>query len=251
MPTLPGIGAILGNYQIVTQDIQDPTRIKEKYSANPGCVRCNGTGWVYIYPGNYKEIEHCTAKGCMAESYEKWRKNPERMQSHGVVQVQSFDNFVLSPKNKPAYKAAKSLAYGEAPFIWLLIYGGTGNGKTHLCYAITKTLIERGLTAKMIASAELFAEIRKGIETKEDVMKHYKDIPALIIDDWGVGYGTEFEKARFDELLAYRYEHYMVTVLTTNKDLPNLPERVRSRFEDKLKSLIIFNEAGDYRKVAR
>lgn len=229
---------------------QNPTLIKEKYRANPECKVCDGIGWL-LPNGTFSTPIHCTAKGCMAESYNDYKKHPDQMKSHGVVQMQTFDNFVLSPGCRPAYKAAKDLANGQAPYIWLLIYGGTGNGKTHLCYAMTKTLIERGLNAEMVASAELFSKIRKGIETKEDVLQHFKDVPALIIDDWGVGYGSEFEKARFDEVMAYRYEHYMVTVMTTNKDLKDIPERVRSRFEDKLMSLIVLNKSSDYRKVAR
>ena len=255
MPRLKGFGAVLGDYQIVTNT---PSHIqtKEKYKANPDCPDCGGIGWIHPLDelGNvvYSLREPCKAKGCLADSYKAYKQHPDQMQSHGVVQMQTFDNFLLRPGSRDAYKAAQALADGTAKYIWLLIYGGTGNGKTHLCYAITKMLIERGMnSAEMVASAELFSKLRKGVETKEDVLQFYKDVPALIIDDWGVGYGTNFEEARFDELMAYRYEHFMVTVLTTNKELKDLPERVRSRFEDKLRSLIVLNKSGDYRKVAR
>jgi len=39
------------------------------------------------------------------------------------------------------------------------------------------------------------------------------------------------------------------TVLITNKDLADLPDRVRSRFGDKAMARAIHNSAGDYRRV--
>ena len=103
-----------------------------------------------------------------------------------MIQDQSFENFVKVPGSHKSFDACKALANGDAPFIWLLIYGGTGNGKTHLCYATTKTMLERGVEAEMIASAELFSKIRQGISNNESdkIIQHYKDMYALVIDDW-------------------------------------------------------------------
>ena len=199
------------------------------------------------------DVVPCPEKGCMAESYRDYKRDPMNFKSRGVIQDQTFANFVKVQGSANAFNASKSLANGEAPFIWLLIYGGTGNGKSHLCYAMTRLMLLRGMQAEMIASAELFSKIRQGIDSHESdqIIKQYKDIYALVSDDWGVGYGSDFEKARFDEIMASRYENARVTVLTTNKDITEIPERVRSRFEDISRSKIILNKSGDYRKVSR
>lgn len=218
---------------------------------------CNGLGWVHPLDslGNisYANVNHCTENGCMADSYRAYRNGTPFIRSRGVIQNRTFDDFVKRKGTEEAFKHSKALANGDAPFIWLLIYGGTGNGKTHLCYAITQRLLERGVEAEMIASAELFSKIRQGIEshTSDEAMQHYKDVYALILDDWGVGYGTDFERARFDEIMASRYENYRVTVLTTNKDITEIPERVASRFQDKARAKVCWNKADDYRKVSR
>ena len=252
------MASVLGNYQIVTTT-QTQTNSKERYSANPDCLRCKGIGWLL----DFGDAVPCPEKGCMLESYQAYKKDPANFKARGVIQDQTFDNFIkiykpVSENNKTkgnvnAFEACKALANGDAPYIWLLVYGGTGNGKTHLCYATTRAMLSRGMEAEMIASAELFSKIRQGIDSHESdhIIQHYKDIYALVIDDWGVGYGSDFERARFDEIMASRYENARVTVVTTNKDIIEIPERVRSRFEDISRSKIILNMAGDYRKVSR
>lgn len=167
------------------------------------------------------------------------------------VQRQTFENFQPMPGTEKAFKAAQSLALGSANFIWLLIYGEPGNGKTHLCNAIVKEVRARGLDVRMVLAANLFSLLREAIESKKaDVLlRQFKDIFFLAIDDYGVEYGSDWEMAKFDELMTSRYATGKPTVLITNKKLADLPERVRSRFQDKVMSRAIYNSAGDYRQT--
>ncbi|GAH62140.1 unnamed protein product, partial [marine sediment metagenome] len=64
----------------------------------------------------------------------------------------------------------------------------------------------------------------------------------------GLQYGTEWEAAKFDELMTSRWAAWKPTVITTNKDISELPDRIRSRFGDKDMSRFILDSAPDFRK---
>ena len=190
----------------------------------------------------YDKVIPCEAPGCLADSIRG--KQPSEVQS------QTFESFNVVPGTEKAFKAAQSLALGSANFIWLLIYGEPGNGKTHLGNAIVKEVRDRGLDVRMVLAANLFSLLREAIESKKaDVLlRQFKDIFFLAIDDYGVEYGSDWEMAKFDELMTSRFATAKPTVLITNKKLADLPERIKSRFQDKVMARAIHNSASDYRQ---
>ncbi|MBA7466139.1 Chromosomal replication initiator protein DnaA [subsurface metagenome] len=218
------------------------------YRANPDCPVCKGAGFIHIRDGErviYSDMKPCPAPGCMRDSIHG--KQPRE------VQRQTFETFQAVPGTEKALKAAWALAYGGAKFIWLLFYGQPGNGKTHLGNAIVKVVRERGLDVRMVLAADLFSMLREAIESKKaDVLlRKFKDIFFLVIDDYGVEYGSDWESAKFDELMTSRYATGKPTVLITNKKLSELPERIQSRFQDKVMARAIHNSASDYRGKKR
>jgi DNA replication protein DnaC len=214
------------------------------YRPNPDCPICKGAGFVYLRDGEritWNRTIPCSAPGCLLDSI--MGKQPAELVR------QTFDNFKPVPGTEDALKYAKALAYGEAKFIWLLMYGPPGNGKTHLCNAIVKEVRARGWDVRMVLAADLFSLLREAIESKKaDVLlRQFKDIFFLAIDDYGVEYGSDWEMAKFDELMTSRYANSKPTVLITNKKLADLPERIQSRFKDKVMARAVHNSAGDYR----
>jgi DNA replication protein DnaC len=131
----------------------------------------------------------------------------------------------------------------------LLIYGGTGNGKTHCCNALAARLVQRGKPVKLWAVADLFARLRKsvGTNTLEDEIEILKGERFLILDDWAPEYASKFEIARMEEVVDYRYRQGLYTVLTTNRPLPELPDRIVSRFSEHPIGKRVQNSARDYR----
>lgn len=158
---------------------------------------------------------------------------------------------------RDARDAALAWTHPGATFIWLLIVGGVGNGKSHLCNAALLALLRRGKSAKLVTAAGILSALRVGISdhTTDAIMAEYQQIPALIIDDIGAGMkhpeekGSEWEWARVEELLVWRYENVMPTFCTTNLQPSELPERILSRFKDGELSRIVHNAAGDYRET--
>lgn len=214
------------------------------YRPNSDCPVCKGSGYVHPRDGDriiYSKIIPCSAPGCLKDSI--------RGNQPTEVQRQTFETFQPIPGTEKALKAAQSLASGEANFIWLLLYGQTGNGKTHLCNAIVREVRNRGLDVRMILAADFFSMLKENIEGNkvDGLLRRFKDILFLAIDDYGVEYGSDWESAKFDELMTSRYATGKPTVLITNKDLTDLPERIQSRFKDSMMSKAIHNSAGDYR----
>jgi hypothetical protein len=215
------------------------------YRPNPSCEVCQGVGFLHPRDGEkiiYSRMVPCIAPGCLLDNV--------RGTQFSEVRRQTFENFQEVPGAEKALKASKSLAYGEAKFIWLLIYGQTGNGKTHLCNAIVKEVRDRGLDVRMILAADLFSMLRESIENHQTdaLLRKFKDIFFLAIDDYGVEYGSDWESSKFDELMTSRFATGKPTVLITNKKLADLPERIQSRFTDKVMARAIYNSAGDFRQ---
>ena len=224
------------------------------YRPNPHCPQCRGVG--FLHPRrpdgtpDHTKVIPCDADGCLLDSLWAMKTGAPSLRHHGVTEPdQTFETFQKLPGTLEAFNHAKALADGSASFVWLLVYGGTGCGKTHLCNALACALIERGAKAKVIAAADLFAELRAGIgdNTIEERIRKYKHHPFLILDDWGVEYGTEWEEAKLDEIMTSRYATGKRTVLTSNRDIADLPARIQSRFKDRTMSRMAHNAAPDYR----
>jgi len=82
----------------------------------------------------------------------------------------------------------------------------------------------------------------------DEVFKNYCRAERLILDDVGMGgTGSNWEWGEFEEIICYRYKNELLTVVTTNMDIPQLPDRVVSRFRDKTKARMVKNGADDYR----
>jgi len=238
---------------------------KTGYAALPNCPKCMGKGHYYGYVKGKVDFEHlkdCDYKGCLRDSYNLYRSGESYLKSIGLVSdEQTFNSFKQEIGTQDAYAAFYWLAFPDKehprlPF--LLCYGNTGNGKTHLCNALGLELNQLHIGVKMYAVADLMSELKMGMNnnTVEMKLSFVKSIPALILDDYGVNQCTEWEKAKLEEIVGARYRaittgEFRITVLTTNRDITELPERVQSRFKDKLISVAVLNEGIDQRPLKK
>ncbi len=218
------------------------------------CSVCKDAG--FVYPRDewgrviYSRAVPCSGRGCKRDQMEQLRFADSPAVARGVQRPeQTFESFQPVRGAAEALRHARSLAAGRGDFIWLLIYGDSGNGKTHLCNAMAREVIRRGIDTRLVAVADLFTAMRSAIghEGSDSTMQRFKETQFLVLDDYGTQAGSEWETARFDELMAYRYAGLMPTAMTTNLDVTELPERLRSRFEDRMLSRIAHNSAPDFR----
>lgn len=222
------------------------------------CPLCHGCGFIHPLDSNGAVIREkvipCPNSGCLLQRIKMIQGTDAFYRSKGMTAAeQTFDNFQARTGAETALKFARQFAEGTAKWVFLLIYGGFGNGKTHLCNAIAKAVLDRDLDCYMMTTTELSSKLRLGMadHSTDKVLQNFKDILVLILDDWGVEYGSEWERATLEDLLTSRYAVGMPTVVTSNLDISQLPARVRSRFEDKHYSRIAHNAASDFRKTRR
>ena len=157
----------------------------------------------------------------------------------GLVARYTFANFVVGASNKFAHAAAEAVANkpGEH-YNPLFIYGGVGLGKTHLINAIGHQVLERATGAKVgYFSAESFMnELITSIREKhmDDFKNRFRKLDVLILDDVQFLAGREQTQVEFFHTFNTLHESHRQIVLSSDKfpkDIPQLEERLRNRFE--------------------
>ncbi len=221
------------------------------YSSKPDCPKCHGIGFLYQTSGhaiNYNQLTPCNYPGCLLDQIRAYKRGVPYKQTRGIKPTQTFETFKAVLGATEALQA--TLKFTELKeFIWLLLYGGVGNGKTHLAHAAANKLCQDGTDARIFTAPDLFTRLRQAINsnTSDSLLQEWKNVAAFILDDYGMEYGTQFEQARLEELLDYRYRELLPTMVVTNKDLEDLPPRLASRFMDTSIARTVLNSAPDYR----
>lgn len=156
---------------------------------------------------------------------------------------------------EPVVAVVRSVMAGDRPMG--LIYGGVGNGKTHLLEGASIELYQRGIFARRIEYASYLGGLKNIIghakqgEPGWDYQGTINRVNAanyLLMDDIGAGGSdSEWGDKILEEMICYRHGHRLMMLMTTNRDISTLPERVLSRLQDKSLCYLVNNTAKDYR----
>jgi chromosomal replication initiator protein len=150
----------------------------------------------------------------------------------------SFKNFVVGAGNQFAHAACMAVA--EQPgkvYNPLFIYGGVGLGKTHLLNAIGNHVADKTeLRIAYLTTEQFTNEVINSIRYDKmmDLRKRYRHIDMLMIDDIQFLVGKERTQEEFFHTFNALYEGHKQIVLSSDrfpKDMPDIEERLRSRFE--------------------
>lgn len=154
----------------------------------------------------------------------------------------TFENFFVGDSNSFAHSAAISVAENIGRKINpLFIYGDSGLGKTHLMYAIANRALQRDpdMNVIFVKGEEFMNELIEaiGVKTTSAFREKYRKVDMLLIDDIQFIAGKESTQTEFFHTFDALYEDHKQIVLTSDKppkEMANLEERIRSRFESGL-----------------
>ena len=163
----------------------------------------------------------------------------ESLKSTTLNEKYTFDNFVVGMSNNFAYAAALAVAQDPTEsYNPLFIYGGVGLGKTHLMNAIGNYVLQDDPTKKvMLMTSETIAnELIAGIAKKNtaELRNKLRSVDYLMVDDIQFLSKTKITQEEFFNTFNDLRENHKQIVISSDrppKEIPEIEERLRSRFE--------------------
>jgi len=152
----------------------------------------------------------------------------------------AFDNFIEGDCNRLARSAGYAVAQnpGGTSFNPLLIYGGTGFGKTHLSHAIGIEIKKNfpNKTVLYVPAEKFTTQFVDSIKnnTSSDFVNFYQLIDVLILDDVHILGGKEKTQDVFFHIFNHLHQSGKQIILTSDKppvDLQGMEQRLLSRFK--------------------
>ena len=151
----------------------------------------------------------------------------------------TFDNFVVGDGNKFAYVAAAAVA--DAPseaYNPLFIYGGVGLGKTHLLNAVGNYVLSRDPSKNVLlmTSEAMTNQLIEGIGKKNtaELRAKLRRADYLMVDDIQFLGKTRVSQEEFFNTFNDLRENHKQIIISSDRpprELPEIEERLRSRFE--------------------
>jgi DNA replication protein DnaC len=136
-----------------------------------------------------------------------------------------------------AYRLAFDFA--KNPEGWLVFMGVTGCGKTHLAAAIVNYRYEAGKPALFVVVPEFLDHLRSAFSPDSKVsydklFESVKTAPLLVLDDFGEHTATPWAREKLYQLINYRYNGRLPTVITTRYSFDELLGEVDSPISSRL-----------------
>ena len=171
----------------------------------------------------------------------------------------TFENFDPKRVNLPkeqqeslsfVYNCAKD--YAKDPEGWIVLLGTNGCGKTHLAAAIGNYQLKKSNPVYFKVVSDLLDHLRSAFgpesrATYDEIFERVKNAPLLILDDFGEQASTPWAQEKLYQVINYRYNAQLPTVITSCLTLEDIEARISSRLADIRLSTTFNIDAPDYR----
>lgn len=152
----------------------------------------------------------------------------------------TFENFIEGDCNRLARSAGFAVANkpGGTAFNPLMVFGGTGLGKTHLVHAIGNHIkqVNKNKVVLYVSAEKFMSQFIDSVKNNNnnDFVNFYQYLDVLIIDD--VHFFAKKEKTQeiFFQIFNHLHQSGKQLILTSDrapKDLKDMDERLLSRFK--------------------
>lgn len=152
----------------------------------------------------------------------------------------TFENFIEGDCNRLARSAGFAVANkpGGTAFNPLMVFGGTGLGKTHLVHAIGNHIkqVNKNKVVLYVSAEKFMSQFIDSVKNNNnnDFVNFYQYLDVLVIDD--VHFFAKKEKTQeiFFQIFNHLHQSGKQLILTSDrapKDLKDMDERLLSRFK--------------------
>jgi DNA replication protein DnaC len=206
------------------------------------CETCRGTGWEILEEGSVARAKRC-ACSLVSDTSKLFvtAKIPPRYQAC------EFDNY--SPQQFQQGKVLTLLKNYAADYPLLdeeqfrekslMLYGGSGRGKTHLGVAVLKGLVKKGVPCLFVDFHELLLEIRNSYDeisqtSEHQILQPLMKTEVLLLDDLGSRRMTEWMQDTVFHIINLRYNQKKSLIITTNLGLESQKTSQQETLQDRL-----------------
>src|SRR5450432_233232 len=165
----------------------------------------------------------------------------------------TFDTFDLRTEEGLSADQTKRLErtvqiahyYAESPRGWLVIAGEPGCGKTHLAAAITHECKRRQDQVMFVTASELLDHLRVTFYPGSNVgydkrMTELKKTTVLVLDNLNLDKNlSSWARDKLFDILTYRFDLELPTVITTSQPLDEMDTRLKSRVANRSRSEVV------------
>lgn len=224
--------------------------------------------WLCDVHGDYASSDdecpacRADAKRAVAQWRAAWATR-SRWVASGVPRRFRSATFANFQRRSPALgriaDAVQALATSDDEGVGMVLSGGVGCGKTHLACAAIAEAVSHGQSARYVVVPELLSAIRAGFRNRDlpdeaELLAPLADVELLLLDEAGLGSGSEWEAATIARLIDARYsEAAGRTVVVTNASASDLDAAIGERAADRLREMgpVLVVPGKSYREQAR
>jgi len=228
------------------------------------CPICGGVGFVRL-DVPVSDPRYGKAVPCVCRRRERAKERLARLtevSNLAHLTKQTFDTFVTdAPGSGEVVMALRSAVdacktFAKHPEGWLLLTGTYGCGKTHLAASIANERLSQGHPVLFVVVPDLLDHLRAAYAPSSTVsydarFEQVRQVELLVLDDLGTQNATPWATEKLYQILNYRYNAELPTVITTNQSIESMDPRLASRLRDKdlVTSLPIY--AADFRTMGK
>lgn len=262
----------------------------EEASSSASCTVCHGAGFVHpSLPSGKPDYRRVVPCRCARDKVTRERTKEQRSSleytwapQFELQKTMTFDNFEIrrvfnlseeqleTAKEKrmtlPEYQKEISqnlaeayrnaLDFAKSPEGWLVFLGQNGCGKTHLAAAIVNYCYQNKQPALFVVVPEFLDHLRSTFNPESKVsydhlFERVKTAPLLVLDDLGEQSTTPWAREKLYQVINYRYNAQLPTVMTTSCSLEEIDGAISSRLSDQNISIPFYIMAPDHRSDLR
>jgi DNA replication protein DnaC len=178
----------------------------------------------------------------------------------GRFRTTTFDSFTAhNDGQRKALATCVAFAAGVRFDGWasLMLIGPPGTGKTHLGAAAARQVIHNGGSARYLTARDLVRTVRAtwrrdSPQSEDEVIEDIAlNTALLVLDEVGVGFGTDAEVAQLFDVLDKRYQACNPVLIISNLGVPELRVALGERLFDRLRerSQVVVTNWPSYRSA--